>query len=79
MSLSQDAPIAAADPLTGVTTLCELFQATAARVPDLTALRTVGGDIEISWGEYGARVRSIAAGLAAIGVRRGAAVAIMLT
>jgi long-subunit acyl-CoA synthetase (AMP-forming) len=79
MSLSQDAPIAAADPLTGVTTLCELFQATAARVPDLTALRTVGGDIEISWGEYGARVRSIAAGLAAIGVRRGDAVAIMLT
>jgi long-subunit acyl-CoA synthetase (AMP-forming) len=59
-------------------TMCEAFQATAADHPDLVALRTPGGAVEITYAEYSRRVRSIAAGLAAIGVERGDTVGIML-
>jgi long-chain acyl-CoA synthetase len=62
----------------GAATLCEAFQATAARDPDAIALRTPGGTVEISWGEYVGRVERIAAGLAALGVSRGDAVALMM-
>ncbi|WP_435224477.1 AMP-dependent synthetase/ligase [Streptomyces sp. Tue6028] len=59
--------------------LCELFQHTCAtRAGDL-ALRTPDGKTALTWGEYGARVRRLAAGLAAIGVEHGDTVAIMLT
>jgi long-chain acyl-CoA synthetase len=61
------------------TTLCAAFQATAAADPDAIALRTEGGEIEISWGEYAERVRRIAAGLHALGLRRGDTLALMLT
>ncbi|WP_354699379.1 Long-chain-fatty-acid--CoA ligase FadD15 [Paraconexibacter sp. AEG42_29] len=81
MSLSQDAPAVTSegDPLTGATTLCDLFQATIARVPDTVAARTVGGGTEITWREYGERVESIAGGLAGLGVARGDTVALMMT
>ncbi len=59
-------------------TMCEAFQATAADHPDLVALRTPGGATEITWAEYAERVRSIAAGLAAVGVARGDTVGVML-
>jgi long-chain acyl-CoA synthetase len=62
-----------------VSTLTQAFQQTAAVDPDAIALRTPGGDVEISWGEYARRVRAIAAGLAALGVKRGDTVAMMLT
>src|SRR4051812_31014853 len=62
----------------GAATMCEAFQATAADHPDLIAMRTPGGATEITWGEYAARVRSVAAGLAALGVERGDTVGIML-
>ncbi len=61
------------------TTLCAAFQATAARHPDRTAVRTPDGSVRLTWREYSARVRAIAAGLARLGVRRGDTVAIMLT
>lgn len=60
-------------------TLCAAFQRTVASMPEQTAIRTVGGDLEISWYEYGERVRSIAAGLAALGIGAGDVVALMLT
>ncbi|WP_372411583.1 long-chain fatty acid--CoA ligase [Streptomyces luteireticuli] len=60
------------------TTVCEAFQATVAARPDAVALRTPGDGQRITWGEYGRRVRRIAAGLAALGVRRGDLVALML-
>ncbi|EWC64401.1 Long-chain-fatty-acid--CoA ligase [Actinokineospora spheciospongiae] len=60
-------------------TLCAAFQATAERNPYLVALRTPGDAVSITWREYGRRVRRIAAGLAALGVRRGDAVGLMLT
>ena len=59
-------------------TMCAAFQATAADHPDLVAIRTPGGATEITWAEYAARVRSVAAGLAALGVERGDTVGIML-
>ncbi|MFE3258345.1 AMP-dependent synthetase/ligase [Nocardia sp. NPDC059229] len=59
--------------------LCELFQRTCAtRAGDL-ALRTLDGKTALTWGEYGARVRRLAAGLAALGVEHGDTVALMLT
>ena len=60
-------------------TICEAFQATAASDPDAIALRTAGGDVEISWCEYARRVERIAAGLAGLGIGRGDAVALMMT
>jgi long-chain acyl-CoA synthetase len=55
--------------------MCEAFQATVARCPDELALRTVGGAVMITWGDYAGRVRQIAGGLAGLGVGRGDTVA----
>jgi long-chain acyl-CoA synthetase len=66
-------------PTLPVKTLCEAFQRTAARHPDRVALRTPGGAISITWRSYASRVRDLAGGLAAHGIGRGDAVAIMLT
>jgi long-chain acyl-CoA synthetase len=80
--------IAAAEPLgqpeattsaDDAATFCDVFQTTAARFPDVVALRTMGGALEITWREYAERVRRLAAGLARSGVRRGDTVALMLT
>jgi len=60
-------------------TMCEAFQATVARCPDELALRTAGGAVTITWGDYAGRVRQIAAGLAGLGVGRGDTVALMMT
>lgn len=62
----------------GPATLCEAFQRAAAVSPEAVALRTPGGSVEITWREYGERVRRIAAGLAALGVGRGDTVALMM-
>ena len=61
-----------------VASLCEAFQATVARCGEMVALRTPGGAQEISWREYGVRVRRIATGLAALGIGPGDTVGIML-
>ncbi|MCG7207411.1 AMP-dependent synthetase/ligase [Streptomyces arenae] len=59
--------------------LCAVFQETVARVPDRVALRAWGGGPELTWAEYGRRVRATAAGLRSLGVDRGSTLAIMLT
>jgi len=64
-----------ADP----TTVCEAFQATAKIDPDAVAIRTAGDAVSITWREYAERVRAVAAGLHAVGVRHGDTVGIMLT
>jgi long-chain acyl-CoA synthetase len=61
------------------TTLCEAFQATSIRFPHAVALRTPGDAVTVTWEQYAARVRTIAAGLANLGVRSGDTVAIMMT
>ncbi|GAA5078587.1 AMP-dependent synthetase/ligase [Nocardia iowensis] len=60
-------------------TLCAAFQSNVAKYPDAVALRTLGGAVSITWREYGQRVRSIATGLAALGIQPGDTVALMLT
>ncbi|TMK40625.1 MAG: long-chain fatty acid--CoA ligase [Actinobacteria bacterium] len=65
------------DPL-AVASLCEAFQRTAARRPHSPALRTLGGDVELTWGDYADRVRRIATGLASLGVGRSDTVALMM-
>ncbi len=59
-------------------TLCEAFQTTAAERPGQVALRTLHGEVSYTYGEYAARVRQLATGLHALGVRRGDTVAVML-
>ncbi len=59
-------------------TLCEAFQRTAMIDPDAVAVRTVGDTETLSWREYAAQVRQVAAGLAGLGVRRGDTVSLMM-
>ncbi|BCJ76693.1 fatty-acid--CoA ligase [Catellatospora sp. IY07-71] len=60
-------------------TMCEAFQATAALDPGAIALGAYGTDTVLTWQEYAGAVRRTAAGLAALGVGRGEAVALMLS
>lgn len=62
-----------------VTTMCEVFQAAVSANPEAIALRTKGGDVEISWREYAQRVQDLATGLASLGLKRGDTLALMLT
>jgi long-chain acyl-CoA synthetase len=43
----------------GNDTVCAAFQATAAANPDAVALRTKGGAIEITWGEYAEDINAL--------------------
>ncbi|MGW1737264.1 AMP-dependent synthetase/ligase [Nocardia sp. NPDC001965] len=62
-----------------VDTVPAAFQQTLTLRPDAVALRTVGGTQQITWREYGERVRELAAGLSALGLRRGDTLGVMLT
>jgi long-chain acyl-CoA synthetase len=58
--------------------MCEAFQRAAALDPDAVALRTPGDIQTLTWRDYAAGVRRVAAGLAGIGVRRGDTVSLMM-
>jgi long-subunit acyl-CoA synthetase (AMP-forming) len=60
------------------TTLCEAFQRVAAIDPDAVALRTPGDTQTLTWRQYAADVRRVAAGLAGLGIRRGDTVSLMM-
>ena len=60
-------------------TVAEAFQVTANAHPDRCALRTKGDEFSITWREYANKVRAVAAGLAGLGLKRGATLALMLT
>jgi long-chain acyl-CoA synthetase len=60
-------------------TVCEAFQVTAAERPDRVAIRTKGDEVSLTWAEYARLVRRGAAGLHALGLRRGDTIAFMLT
>jgi long-chain acyl-CoA synthetase len=66
-------------PALDAATMCEAFQITAAEHPEQVALRTLGDGVSITFGEYAERVRRIAAGLHALGVRRGDTLGLMLS
>ncbi len=59
-------------------TMCEAFQVTASERGDAPALRLKDSKYEASWAEYADAVRRRAAGLAALGVKRGDTVGFML-
>jgi long-chain acyl-CoA synthetase len=59
-------------------TLCEAFQRTAAHYAETVALRTPDDSVSITWAQYAGRVRTLAGGLAALGIGRGDTVAMML-
>src|SRR5215218_4670312 len=60
-------------------TVAEAFQLTAAAHADRPALRLKGDEFSITWAQYADKVRSVAAGLAGLGLKRGQTVALMLT
>ncbi|HVY78418.1 MAG TPA: long-chain fatty acid--CoA ligase [Solirubrobacterales bacterium] len=59
-------------------TMCEAFQLTAAEWAESPALRFKDSSYEASWQDYADAVRKRAAGLAALGVKRGDTVGFML-
>jgi long-chain acyl-CoA synthetase len=59
-------------------TMCEAFQLTAAEWAESPALRFKDSGYEASWADYAEAVRKRAAGLAALGVKRGDTVGFML-
>ena len=59
--------------------LCGHFQHRVAELGGEAAIRRADGSAELTWSEYGRRVRTAAAGLTAAGVSRGDVVGIMLT
>jgi long-chain acyl-CoA synthetase len=60
-------------------TVAEAFARTVRANPDRVALRTRGGEREITWSEYGELVDRLATGLRALGLGRGDTIALMLT
>src|ERR671911_116288 len=61
------------------TTMAEAFQLTARAHPERVALRLKDDELSLTWGEYAAKVRSLTAGLAGLGLARGDTLGIMLT
>jgi long-subunit acyl-CoA synthetase (AMP-forming) len=60
-------------------TFCAAFQLTAAAYAEDVALTTPDGSFSLTWAQYAARVRSIAEGLASLGVQRGDCVGLLLS
>jgi acyl-CoA synthetase (AMP-forming)/AMP-acid ligase II len=65
------------DARRGLETFPAVFQATAQRVPDRTALRTVGDGVRLTWAQYAVAVERAAEALAGLGVERGDVVAFL--
>jgi long-subunit acyl-CoA synthetase (AMP-forming) len=61
-----------------VSSFAEAFQATAERFADEVALRTPDGAVEVTFREYAERVRRIASGLSARGLKRGNTIALLM-
>ena len=66
-----------APPVEGET-MTQALEHTVARVPDRVAIRTKGGDDELTWAQLRDRADALAAGLQKLGVGKGDSVAIML-
>lgn len=69
--------LATAPPLTSAT-VAEAFQRRVAQTPDRIAIRTRGGAISHTWAEFGQRIRDVAAGLDALGLRHGETLALLI-
>ena len=60
-------------------TLARAFRTTVAEHPDRVAVRTKDDEVSWTWSELAERVDALAGGLAALGVRRGDTVALLLS
>jgi long-subunit acyl-CoA synthetase (AMP-forming) len=60
-------------------TIAEAFRLTVADHPDRVAVRTKDDEVSLTWSELRDRVDAFAGGLAALGLRRGDTVALMLS
>jgi long-chain acyl-CoA synthetase len=69
----------AAKPGLRAATIAGAFSETVSAFPDRVALRTHGGEQEITWGEYGDRVDRFAYSLKGLGLEHGQTYALMLT
>jgi long-subunit acyl-CoA synthetase (AMP-forming) len=72
MSTTPPVPLEATD-------ICEAFARTVQQHADELALRCSDGSVELTWADFDTAVRAAAAGLAHLGVGRGATVAMLLT
>ncbi|MDH6291260.1 AMP-dependent synthetase/ligase [Rhodococcus opacus] len=59
-------------------TVPEAFQRAVVAYADKVALRSLGGETELTWSELGVRVRRVASGLRALGLQRGDTLALLL-
>ncbi|MFF3225852.1 fatty acid--CoA ligase FadD11 [Nocardia suismassiliense] len=64
--------------MTEPNTSCAAFRRVAAIDPDAVAVRSIGGAQSLTWRDYAAQVREVAAGLSALGIGRGDTVALMM-
>ena len=62
----------------GALTIPAMFQRTVATYPNKPGLRTIGGSVELTWGEVGTRVRSLAENFSALGCTKGDRVAVLM-
>lgn len=67
------------DGVRSAPSLCALFQSTVTADGDRPALHTSDGSMSLTWREYDAKVREVAAGLAALGLGHGDSIGLMLT
>ncbi len=63
---------------TRAATIAEAFRLTAAEREGEIAVRTLDGETEWTWGELREKVDALAAGLHALGLRKGDTLALML-
>jgi long-subunit acyl-CoA synthetase (AMP-forming) len=76
--MATSSPAVHDEPALRAASVCEAFQITARENAERIALRTPGGNVELTFSEVAQRVRDIAGGLHALGVRRGDTVGLML-
>ncbi len=67
-----------ASEIRALRSFAEAFRRTAARAPDREAVRTLEGEVSLTWGKLRERVDALAGGLAALGLEHGDTLAIML-
>jgi hypothetical protein len=79
MTVTEHRPAAAPADVFTAPTVADAFDITSKRRSDDVALRTIGDATAVTWSEYWWRVRRVAAGLSALGLKRGDSMACMLT